>query len=66
MQGQLLGVFLLLCNKAASNGQIDQCISCQGCAHNKVLVGASVADSQTLVQVLKVVREVKYEKETLY
>ena len=31
MHGQLLGVFLLLCDKGASNRQTEQCICCQGC-----------------------------------
>ena len=58
MHGQLLGVFLLF-DKAASNGQTEQCICCQGYTHDKVLVRASVAYSYTVVQILKVVREVK-------
>ena len=65
MQGQLLGVFLLLCDKGASNRQTEQCICCQGCTYDKVLVRASVTYSQTVAQILKVVREVECEKETL-
>ena len=38
MHGQLLGVFLLLCDKGASNRQTEQCICCQGCTYDKVLV----------------------------
>ena len=65
MHGQLLGVFLLLCDKGASNRQTEQCICCQGCTYVKVLVRASVTYSYTVVQILKVVREVECEKETL-
>ena len=38
MHGQLLGVFLLLCDKGASNRQTEQCICCQGCTYDEVLV----------------------------
>ena len=53
MHGQLLGVFLLLCDKGASNRQTEQCICCQGCTYDKVLVRASVTIHKLLYKFLK-------------